>query len=217
MNKPTVSIKKAMDLPNHKIDFTKVCAKDGVVKHGIKYVFTDLTHYDLIDLFENARLQKGLTKAKVSKMAKLSKCRYNNFLQGSRLSQKSFNAFCKALAVLDQQTKTDFETVIEVCTLEKSIAMIKKTPINSDIVEMAVEIIKNAPESDDIFNLIYHLISRTNTYQFNVTSAIQIVKNSIQSTGKIHPILFHVFKNAGYRIQKSELIWKDVIVENNLI
>ena len=64
---------------SHKVDFTKVCAKDGIGKHGVKYVFTDLTHYDLVDLFENSRLEKGFTKAKVSKIAKFSKCRYNNF------------------------------------------------------------------------------------------------------------------------------------------
>lgn len=221
MKKATVSIKK--ELFNN-IDYRNVNAIDGIAKHGINYSFTNLSHLELIDVFEQSRRKKGLSKLLVSQKAGYSKCRYNNFLKGSRLSKKSYHGFCRALDVLDYdykaQTEIDFDklkkdhTLVEVCTLEKSIAMIKKAPINSDILQMAVEIIKNAPESDDIFNLIYYLISRNNTYEFNVTSAIQIVKNSIQSTGKIHPVLFHVFKNAGYRIQKSELIWTDVIPDN---
>jgi len=222
MNKPTVSIKKHLSNPN--IDYKSKNASRGIAKYGLNYSFSYLSHLELIDVFEQSRRKKGLSKVLVSQKAGYSKSVYTNVVKGSRLSKKSYNSFCKVLGVLDydpkKQAKIDFDaqkkehTVIEVCTLEKSIAMIKKAPINSDIVQMAVEVIKNAPESDDIFNLIYHLISRNNTYDINVSSAIQIVKNSIQSTGKIHPVLFHVFKNAGYKIQKSELIWKDVTVEN---
>jgi hypothetical protein len=93
--------------------------------------------------------------------------------------------------------------------IDKSVDIIKRAAINSDLIEMACEIIKNAPETDEIFNLVYHLISRNNTYEFNVNAAVRIIKKYLDND-KVNPVVFHAFKNSGYKIQKSELIWKDI-------
>ena len=94
------------------IDYSKTAAIDGIKKHGVNYSFTKLNHYEIIEVFEKARIKKGLNKSQLSKMSGFGDSAYNKIVLGSRLSHRSFDAFCKALKVLHYdnsvQSKIEF-------------------------------------------------------------------------------------------------------------
>lgn len=107
------------------IDYSKTAAVTGIMRLGINYSFTKLNHHEIMEVLEKARIKKGLTKAKLSLLAGYGDSAYNQIARGSRLSSKSFDAFCKVLKVLhydnSMQSKIEFNPV----SLEDMIAHLK--------------------------------------------------------------------------------------------
>lgn len=97
----------------------------GIQKNGINYTFTKLNHHEIMAIFEKARIKKGFNKAKLSLKAGYGDSAYNQIARGSRLSSKSFDAFCRVLNVLNydisKQAKIEFNPV----SVEDMIAHLK--------------------------------------------------------------------------------------------
>jgi hypothetical protein len=78
--------------------------KYGVKKNGDRYIWTPLTHSELVDFIESRRLKSNLSKQALSVAANFSVKTYTNVFSGhARFSKASFAALAKA--VIDAQPK----------------------------------------------------------------------------------------------------------------
>jgi len=107
------------------IDYSKSSAQTGIEKLGIKYNFTNLNHHEIMAIFEKARIKKGLNKAKLSLQAGYGDSAYNQIARGSRLSSKSFDAFCKVLKVLHYDNSTQGKIEFTPVSVQDMIAHLK--------------------------------------------------------------------------------------------
>jgi transcriptional regulator with XRE-family HTH domain len=208
MNKPTVSIKKHLTI-NHE----KTAAKTGILRLGAKYKFTNLDHYQICDIFEKARIQKSFNKAQLSIMAGFGDSAYNQIARGSRLSKKSFDAFCKVLNVLDYDDKKEEP----------------RLPIWS--IEDAVNIIKKEAEPNQLDALIYDLASYSNTKIFEIKTVLRIINRAkiqdaeineailkmaisiVESKGIHIPNIvtaIKMLKDEGYKVMKQTTNWEEI-------
>lgn len=110
---------------NDNIDFSKTAASFGIMRLGINYAFTKLNHHEIMEVLEKARIKKGLTKAKLSLLAGYTDGAYNQVARGSRLSSKSFDAFCKVLKVLHHDTTTQAKIEFNPISVEDMISHLK--------------------------------------------------------------------------------------------
>lgn len=110
---------------NSTIDYSKSAAQIGIQKNGINYTFTKLNHYEIMAIFEKARIKKGFNKAELSKKAGYGDSAYNQIARGSRLSNKSFDAFCRVLKVLNYDTTTQAKIEFNPINVEDMIAHLK--------------------------------------------------------------------------------------------
>ena len=110
---------------NDNIDFSKTAASFGIMRLGINYAFTKLNHHEIMEVLEKARIKKGLNKSELSLKAGYGDSAYNQIARGSRLSSKSFDAFCKVLKVLHHDTTTQAKIEFNPISVEDMISHLK--------------------------------------------------------------------------------------------
>lgn len=95
------------------------------------YKFTNLNHGQILQIIEEYRIKNDLTKAEISRRAGYSDTQYNQVLNRTNFSKKSFNAFmnlCNA-----ETEKTLFNAINK---------RIEENP-NANHIEAAIQLLKS--------------------------------------------------------------------------